>query len=376
MHKNLKVVHLSSVHPRNDIRIFEKECVSLVNNGFNVTLLVADGLGESVYQGVRVIYVGKPITRIHRMIYTVINIKRTALRLGADIYHLHDPELLLIVKYLKRNGFTVIYDAHEDVAKQIISKPYLNPIIARIISIIFARFEKKIIKYLDCIIAATPSIAEKFKSLHNHIVIVNNYPLQRETYGLISREKEGSCIAYIGAISKIRGLKFVVQALSILEGKVKLHIAGTFIENDYYKELSIMDGWKYVIDHGQVSRDEVSEILGKSIAGIVTFLPVPNHVNSQPNKIFEYMASAIPVIASDFPLWKRIIKNTNSGICVNPESPTDIASAIEWILMHPDEALNLGENGRRAIERQYNWGIEEKSLIEEYKKLAGYITPR
>ena len=106
------------------------------------------------------------------------------------------------------------------------------------------------------------------------------------------------------------------------------------------------------------------------MAGLVTFYPLPNHVDAQPNKMFEYMSSGLPVIASNFPLWKKIIEGNKCGLCVDPLDPAAIAKAIDYIVSHPDEARAMGENGKRAVYEKYNWGVESEKLISLYRSLC------
>src|SRR5262249_17527991 len=104
----MKIVHLTSAHPRNDIRIFLKQCRSLVSGGYNVALIVADGLGNEVRDDVQIIDVGRPRGRIDRMLNTTRRVQQAAVSTMADLYHLHDPELLPIGLQLKRKGKRVI----------------------------------------------------------------------------------------------------------------------------------------------------------------------------------------------------------------------------------------------------------------------------
>jgi glycosyltransferase involved in cell wall biosynthesis len=120
---------------------------------------------------------------------------------------------------------------------------------------------------------------------------------------------------------------------------------------------------------GFLSRQEVKTLLAESMAGIVTFLPVPNHIDAQPNKMFEYMSAGLPVIGSHFPLWKEIIEGNNCGICVDPNQPEEIGKAIQYIFDHPKEAENMGINGIKAIEEKYNWRAEEQKLISTYQSI-------
>ena len=89
----LKVCHLTSVHPRNDVRIFHKECKSLAAAGYDTTLIVADGIGDQLLDGVSIKDVGKPSTRISRIFSSTWKVLKAAKKTKADIFHFHDPEL-------------------------------------------------------------------------------------------------------------------------------------------------------------------------------------------------------------------------------------------------------------------------------------------
>jgi glycosyltransferase involved in cell wall biosynthesis len=108
----------------------------------------------------------------------------------------------------------------------------------------------------------------------------------------------------------------------------------------------------------------------RSLAGIVTFHPLPNHLDSHPTKMFEYMSSGIPVIASDFPLWRDIIEGNQCGICVDPLDPKAIAAAIDYVVTHPQAAKAMGENGRRAVLQKYNWTVQANRLIDFYGAIS------
>ena len=106
-----------------------------------------------------------------------------------------------------------------------------------------------------------------------------------------------------------------------------------------------------------------------ALAGLVVFLPKGNHIEAQPNKLFEYMSAGIPVIASDFPLWKDIVGGDRCGVLVDPEDPSQIAGAMEWILDNPEEAGEMGRRGAEAINRKYNWAVELRKLLGFYETM-------
>ena len=89
-----------------------------------------------------------------------------------------------------------------------------------------------------------------------------------------------------------------------------------------------------------------------------------------PNKIFDYMICGLPVIGSDYPEIRKVIKTAKCGILVNPNNVEEIANAIIYLLENPAEAKKMGIRGRRFIEREMNWEKMEKKLIKLYKRLG------
>lgn len=362
------VVHLTSAHPRYDVRIFVKMCRTLTNN-YKVSLVVADGLGDEIKESVSIIDAGaRSGGRLSRMTKTVKQVYRKAIELEADLYHLHDPELLPIAKKLKHRGKKVIFDAHEDLPKQLLGKPYLHPFTRKLLSNVIAYYERWVCPKLDAIVGATPIITEKFKSYCKLAENINNYPILSELEVLGDDTVKNDEIVYVGGISEIRGIKPLVIAMG-QSGNTRLNLVGTFGSQKLEAEVKGLDEFDYVNDLGFKSRDEVAEILARSRAGIVTFLASPNHIDAQPNKMFEYMSASLPIITSNFPLWKDIVEGNDCGICVDPENIEELAMAIQHLNDNPLEAQRLGDNGRSAVEGKYNWEQEEQKLRALYKEL-------
>ena len=362
----ITVVHLTSAHPRSDVRIFHKQCKSLSSSKFIVKLVVADGFGDNENEGVEIIDVGKPRSRIKRMFVSVARIFNQALILDGDIYHLHDPELIPIGLKLLNRGKLVIFDSHEDVPKQLLSKPYLNRFSQIVLSKLFEFYEIYSLKKFSGLIGATPSISKKLAGINDVVVNVNNYPLIDELHLVQNNTALRTQIAYVGAISEIRGIKKLLEALNFIKSDTRLSLAGCFVQKALEVFAKNYHSWSKVKYHGIINRHQVAELLSKSFAGIVTFLPYPNHLDAQPNKMFEYMSAGVPVIGSNFSLWKEIIETNNCGICVDPDDPEQIANAIDYLATHPNEVKRMGQNGISAVRNKYNWSIEEKKLFEFY----------
>lgn len=361
---------MTSAHPRGDVRIFLKQCRSLAAAGHEVTLVVADGLPDEVRDGVRIVSVPRRAGRMGRMTKATRDICARAVALGADICHLHDPELLVIAKELQRAGAKVIFDAHEDLPKQILSKEYLWAPIRGIVAFGVEKYELRVCHELDAIVGATPAIRNKFRAINPRSLSVSNFPIRGELAFNLRQNQKRRQVCYVGGISEIRGVKELVAGMEQVRSGARLVIAGECTPNDLRAALTVLGGWRSVDELGWVDRAAVRELLGNSIAGIVTFLPVPNHVEAQPNKMFEYMSASLPVIGSNFPLWREIIEGNDCGICVDPQDPQAIARAIDWLVEHPEEAERMGRNGRRAVEERYNWQHEEAKLLALYEELA------
>lgn len=345
-------------------------CRSLATKGYDVSMIVADGKGPEIKENVAIYDVGKPRNRILRMLYTTRRIKKEATKLNADLYHLHDPELIPLGVLLKKRGKIVIYDAHEDLPLQILSKPYLNILLKKLFSRVTNQYLKFACSKFNAIVAATPAIDEKFKTISKKLVNINNFPILDEfsftSIDWISKNKQ---VCYIGGFSTVRGIKEIVSAIALVKGEIRLVLGGYFIEPGFDLLVKSLPGWSSVDDLGFLDREGVSRLLSNSYAGLVTLQPTRNYIDSLPVKMFEYMAAGLPVIASNFPLWKEIIEIHKCGICVDPTKPEEIANAIDLMIDNPELAAEMGENGKRAVSKQFNWKIEEKKLFDLYDYL-------
>ncbi|WP_459570286.1 glycosyltransferase family 4 protein [Cupriavidus sp. 8B] len=361
-----KVCHFSSVHRVNDVRVFHKECRTLASGGYDVSL-VACPADVTAGSGVDVIQLQSGGGRLKRMLTGALKAFQAAKAQKADVYHFHDPELLPYGLLLKKlTGAKVIYDSHECYPDDILSKEWIPLPLRKIVSTSFRCLEDFVVKRLDLVVAATSHIEKRFKPVAKRTVTINNYPLVEEFIQAHSDsvEKDGFC--YVGAISQVRGILPLMDSLDFIDPSIKFYLAGTFAGTDIETAVKSHRNWSRVSFFGQVSRKEISDIYGRSFAGIVNFLPAPNHIFSQPNKLFEYMSAGIPVVCSNFELWRSVIESGECGICVDPSEPAAIAGAVNAIHGSPDLWERYSRNGRTLIEEKYSWNREGLKLLASY----------
>ncbi|MFM7566982.1 MAG: glycosyltransferase [Flavobacteriales bacterium] len=367
--KPLRFVHLSSAHPDLDVRIFYKECCTLASQfSADEVHLVLAGVEERHESGVHIHAVPKGSgNRFQRMRQTVDHVFEKAKALQGDIYHLHDPELLRIAKKLQRTGAKVIFDSHEDVPKQIMDKPWIPGLFRKPLARIYATYERIKTKKLDAIVSVTPIICRRFSSFHPRVVMVANYPSQREFSSVTFHQKNLHHFCYIGGLFETRGVREIVQAMEGLNAT--LHLAGSFASVSLEEDVRRLAGWENVVYYGQVNREKIQEILSIASVGLVTLHPTPSYQEAYPIKLFEYMASGCAILSSDFQEYRSLLHSVNAARFVNPLSVSEIHQALREFLSEAEATLHMGQEARKGFLSYYNWESEAEKLTELYRSL-------
>lgn len=364
-----RVVHMTSAHGLSDVRIFHKECRTLAEAGFDVHLVIPNA-DDGVHDDVTVWGVSAPRSgnRLERMTSTVLRVYRRGRALDGTLYHFHDPELMPVGLLLAGSGARVVYDVHEDLAAAVLDKRWISDRLRPPVSRLVATVEPAAADRLSAIVTATPTIEERFSGCRCEVVTVNNFP-HVEEFSHLHRSYAAAepVVCYVGSITSLRGIEVIVDAIA--QTGARLLLAGAFDPPSLFDRVRASPVWSQVEHVGTADRAQVSEVLGRATIGVHVLQPGPNHYRALPTKLFEYMAAALPVVASNFPYWRDIVERLHCGICVDPTRPEAVADAIRWLAAHPDEARQMGDNGRRAVHTTYSWQREGEKLVALYRRV-------
>jgi glycosyltransferase involved in cell wall biosynthesis len=379
----MRIAHVTISHPALDVRVFEKECRTLAAAGHEVHLLVP-GPVPADRDGVHFHSLGdldQTTAYFWRVWRRLPEIHRIARRVDAAVYHMPDPALIPLGLALQRRGARVIYDAHEDRPRQARTKYSAigRPAIGAVTSLAWSVLEAVARRTFDRFVTATPAIARRFPP--ERTVVVYNYPRLEDVPSppATPYAERPNHVVYAGTMHRFHGVREAVEAMALMPERLgaRLLLIGDFgrAHPGFRAELEALPGWSRVTYLGRLSRDEVQARLGQAKVGITLLGPRPEHPDAIGNKTFEYMAAGLPVVASDYPVWRRVVGDERAGLTVEPQDPARIAAALTHLFDTPAEAEEMGRRGRRAVLERYNWTAEGERLVELYAGLEPAAVP-
>jgi glycosyltransferase involved in cell wall biosynthesis len=361
----MKVCMLSSVHSADDIRIMEKEARSLAGFGHAVTV-VARPPCPDVPAGIDFKLIDLPAVARWKRPWMV---GRAAMALARttspDVVHFHDPELIPFALKLKSHGCRVIYDVHEDVPADIYSKTWIPAPLQPIVAWGAELVERATARRFDAVVAATSTIADRFRRYGARVVVVRNSVRLEEFIEPTIKTARRRQAVYIGRTSFNRGLVEMAEACQA--ANLPLVLAGSIgaREADWLKKSTKNIEWR-----GKLGRSQIATLLNQSLVGLCLIHPEPNYLHALPTKIFEYMAAGLPVITSDLPKSKEIVEAAGCGFSVSLNDPATLSQKLSMLAADVPRAIKLGLAGRAAVGKDYNWDDDATELNRLYAKIG------
>lgn len=363
----MKICHMTSAHDTDDIRILKKECVSLAKNPENEVFLVGRG-ADFLFKSVHIIGIGNSDSgRLKRIFKTSKCVYKKALKLDADVYQFHDPELLLYAKKLKKHGKIVIFDSHENYSEQIMEKAYIPKFVRKLIQRIYLFIENNACKYIDAVLF--PEEKSPYEGRIKYCVPIFNTPIMDEFVQTDKQKATDIKACCVGALTESRGIRILMKAC--YKANMRLVLAGAFIPSEFEESLKKDKAYSIVDYRGICTREEVNKIYNECLIGTDTILAVGQYPYTEnlSTKVYEYMLMEMPYITSNFKYNKAIIDQYHCGIYVDPSDEDAIANALQYLRDNPDEAVKMGQNGRKVVEKFFNWEDDERRLFDLYELL-------
>ena len=371
----IKVCHISNVHNLHDPRILYRECTSLVNANFDVSLVIQADKHE-IINGVKIIPLKKTNNRVYRMFCLTWVALFKALKTKSKIYHFRDPEFIFHGCILRLLGKKVVFDVHENISLQIKEKDWLpfNKVISK--AYIVLDFIASKLFYL---VLAEKSYDAHYKKFNAKSIIVYNYPdlpFFKEYINSDRIKRETNEIFYCGGVFHNRGFDVIIKALYLLKQKnipFYFHCIGRY-SSDYLNGIYEMPEYNEIKNqikfYGYLQLNEAYEISKSCKVGLAILRPIGNYMNSYSTKNFEYMAIGLPTITSNFKLYTDIYDVYPCGICINPVDPKEMMDAMVKIFNNEDNiAKSFSFVGIEVSEKYFNWETESIKIKDLYNNL-------
>jgi glycosyltransferase involved in cell wall biosynthesis len=338
--------------------MFERQGTSLAADGVDVHMIVGDTLPHEIKNGIHIHSLNwVPKSRLQRLSHHR-ELCRKALEIDADIYQISEPNLLKVGVFLHKRGKKVVFNMREDYARFTLDKSYIPAFMRHAISRFVSRYLKRVLPKYDATIVVTDAFLEITKSSNaKDAVVVTNFPIINKDFSLSEQQylDRDDVLCYVGTVYDTSYQEQIFEALEQLPD-VKYHIAGVLRDASITK----LPYWKKVQFSGRFPKSSLPAIFANATISNV----IRDYRNFAPNgsygviKIFESMEAALPIICTDVKINREIIEKYQCGICVDPNDVSAIKNAIEYLVNNKKEAYQMGQNGRLAVLKEYNWDTQ------------------
>lgn len=359
------VLHVTTSHLANDIRIFEKECKGLAASGkYRVGLAAAGDFEEA--EGVSVVPIRYPPRgRVARFIKGPIRAAALTHIVDAQLWHFHDPELLPLAVRMARTGKLVIWDAHEDYVAQLHekgAKSWVPGPLRRIVREGTAFFLRRIDRHAAGIVAATPTIASRYSNPRTALV---GNEARLETFNGCQPTFHSRQVLFTGYPGYGHLFPEVVRAVSMIPD-AKLAVAGRTPDTTLWRQAEELLGPR-LVHLGWLSRKGIVDAFNDSAIGLSTYADLPTNAENSPNKLFEFGAAGLPVIATPTKSNLRHIGTSKAGVVASGFSAREMAEAMIMLLNDEQAWAACSTSGRQWAFREGSWSKSEQALLALYQ---------
>ncbi|MGA4670813.1 glycosyltransferase family 4 protein [Propionibacteriaceae bacterium Y1923] len=362
---HVQVLHLSTVHDSHDNRVRNKEALGLARAGVDVGLGIR-GEADDASGAFPVYALPRPRNRVARVTGSQVKAWKLLSRLKPRLVHIHDPELVPMVWLWKTtHRARAVYDAHEDLVKQISTKKYLHRGVRPVMRLLSKGLVGWADRGMDAIVAATPEVAQCFRNPNT--TVVRNYPWLSD-FGSHPQPVPGRMV-YVGDLTEERKVSLMIaatrrarervpQAHLVLAGRARPAVKAMLEEQSDDEAVTYL---------GQLEPTSIPAVVASAQLGLILLEPLPNYVTSLPTKLFEYMAGGVPFLGSDFPAWRTMFPA--GGQFVDSQDEDAVVTAMADLLADPQHCAALGAQGRAYLEEHFTFEEQAGELVRLTRSL-------
>ena len=235
------------------------------------------------------------------------------------------------------------------------------------------------IRHADCVYSVSESIAEHLREHFrlDTVHLMHNVPgpqseIPADSLRTRLRLPSGtSIILHQGSLQRHRGGSMMVEAMHSIKDAVLVFMGGGPLREETRKLARTLNMESIVRFIDPVPPDQLLSVTASADIGL-TFLEDSclNHRYALPNKLFEYLAAGVPVIASDLPEIARIIRQFNVGCVVPSGDANALGTALHHALEHPELRQTWAAN-TASVQKFFNFETESERFVTPYLRLLG-----
>lgn len=368
------ICHVTTCHNSHDIRVYWRECAQIQEEVKKVSLVAPAERPEITAENIEIIpYVSKPPVGWRQRFSAAYKAAKTAADQPADLYHFHDPELLLpMARTFRHSQRAIVFDAHEWYGATIRQD---RGIYGRVASQLYSAVESYALRSLSGVVSVTPQIVARYEKRVPHVALVRNFVDMDKILEVVPDlpPTVPGRLLFSGTLDQ-KSLFPLAEAIKLLADdypELQVHLAGSFISERFQQELE--DHWHHfgVSDRlqylGRLPHKELLAYASRCMMGLVLFWPWENVKVALPNKLFEYMAVGLPVIVPDLPNQREIVEKEQCGLWCDTSDAHSIAATIRSALENSAAFPLMRVNGRTACQERYQMKHEARSLLALYE---------
>ena len=344
----------------------DKTCRSLVGCGLSVRLIGRE-FDNSPALPSRNYECGRVRTYFKRNVlyYAELNL-RLFFRLlfsRQDIIWANDLDTLLpCCLAAKLKGKPLIFDSHEHFTQ--VPELKANPFARKVWKMV----EKYCIKKCKGVVTVCEPIREYFKEEYGveSVVVRNMPPRQVAIESLIPAAEKENLIVWQGAVNMERGLEELCETMQFVDGRLVIMGDGR-IKEELENKVRQYPFANKICFVGRLPFAEMMSNTWKAKLAVSIDKPTNgNYAISLPNKIFEYMASGVPMLVSPLQEIKPIVEKYEVGEFIRSYNPPELAKQINELLSDNAKADFFAANALKAA-AELCWENEEKKIYELIK---------